>query len=457
MPQYVALPTCRSVRSVASILALSALALTGCAGNLDGPVIDEPSDGGDSYEDASLPSDSAVVRTEESVGAADGGAQDAAASVRNDGSSDGVSTDASAAKDARAASVGDSGASAENYACRPGLPSAVKDLASLTSDDTTTDETPLGTRYRKVKDHVASDAELAFLKDPHKQPRIPNGTSGLSLKTLPVTLYPSSGGIPIPADVNQHAIGNCNGDTAFASLAYANPTFIKRLITDNRDGTYTVAMYDPRGARIQVSLDSAFLVDKGGKIAAVSGKKGVADWATVLEKATMKYIEVWPVVADMNGIGSEHQLPMFTRGGGSFAFNRGSLSVANLTRVVKAALEQGKLISGGFGSETLTLASGMKTVTAHGYAVLVPNDKSMVAMRNPWGVNPTDRGNDASTDGVLDILPDAKWAKSIDLRVIDPGEACGPGVTDPYLPLLADKVEALDMLQLERATGGSVP
>ena len=285
----------------------------------------------------------------------------------------------------------------------------------------------------------ATGDELAFLHDASKQPPIPGSTSGLHLKALAVTLYPSGAGTPIPADINQHAIGNCDGDTAMASMAYSNPGFVKSLITDNHDDTFTVAMYDPLGKRLTVSLDNQFLVDSSGNLGAVSGKKGEADWATILEKATMKYIKVFAVVGDIGGIGSEHQTPMFTGVGGSFAFDRGVLSPADLTRVVKASLAEGKLISGGFGIEGKALASGLQTVTAHGYAVFVPkNDQTMISMRNPWGLDPTDKGYDASTDGVLDIPPDKSWADTIDLRIIDPGDACGPGKTQPYLPLQGD-------------------
>jgi hypothetical protein len=318
--------------------------------------------------------------------------------------------------------------------CSPGLPASIADLVTKSSDDTTSRNTPLGRRYDGVAGHVATSQELTFLHDAHAQPAIPGSTSGLKWKAATVTLYPS-GPLPVPADVNQHAIGNCDGDTAFASLAYLSAPFIQRIITDNHDGTFTVAMYDPKGQRIAVSLDSQFLFDGGGSLGEVSGKGGVADWATVLEKATMKYIQVFPVVGDIGGIGSEHQTPMFTGAGGSVAFDRGKLAPAELTRVVKAVLAAGKIVSGGFGIEGKALANGFQAVTAHGYAVLPPKtDAFMIAMRNPWGVEPTAKGYDGSTDGVMDIPPDSTWAGTIDLRVIDPGDACGPGVTAPYVP-----------------------
>ena len=384
----------------------------------------------------------------EGPGTGEGGGG-ASASNGDAGASPGLDAGAGAAAGTGGASTGgqaghsdDAGAQADAGSttirpppsCTSGLPASIADLAAKSSDDTTSRNTPLGRRYDAVAGHVATTQELAFLHDAHAQPAIPGSTSGLKWKSATVTLYPS-GALPVPADVNQHAIGNCDGDTAFASLAYLDPSFIQRIITDNRDGTFTVAMYDPKGQRLAVSLDAQFLFDGGGSIGEVSGKGGVADWATVLEKATMKYIQVFPVVGDIGGIGSEHQTPMFTGAGGSVAFDRGKLSPVELTRVVKAVLAAGKVVSGGFGIEGKALANGFQTVTAHGYAVLPPKtDAFMIAMRNPWGVEPTAKGYDGSTDGVMDIPPAADWAGTIDIRVIDPGDACGPGVTAPYVP-----------------------
>ena len=345
----------------------------------------------------------------------------------------------SAGSDGSSGSGGSAGSGAKPPTCVAGLPGSLSDLASMASGSTVSQMTIMGTRYEDPAKHTMTSDDLSFFHDGTKQPPIPGSTSGLHLKALPVTLYPSGGGSPTPADINQHAIGNCDGDTAFASIAYLNPGFIKSLITDNHDNTFSVAMYDPMAKRITVTVDNQFLVDGNGTIGAVSGKNNVADWATVLEKATMKYVKVFPVVGDIGGIGSEHQTPMFTGVGGSIAFDRGKLSPANLTRVVKAALAAGKIISGGFGIEGLALPSGLQTVTAHGYAVFVPKDAStMISMRNPWGLDPTSNGYNASTDGVLDIPADQTWAGTIDLRIIDPGDACGPGMTVPYLPLSGD-------------------
>ena len=58
-------------------------------------------------------------------------------------------------------------------------------------------------------------------------------------------LYPF--GEPVPADINQHGIGDCSALAVLAEMAYLFPDFIKSIVSDHGDGTYTVAMYDPQG------------------------------------------------------------------------------------------------------------------------------------------------------------------------------------------------------------------
>src|SRR5262249_44932242 len=252
--------------------------------------------------------------------------------------------------------------------CVPGLPSSVSDLESMTSQSTVSTKTPMGTKFETPAKHVPTSDELSFLGDAAKSPDVPSSLSGMHMKAFPVTLYPS--GTPTPADINQHAIGDCDGDTAMASMAYMNPDFVKTIITDNHDDTYSVAMYDPKGKPLTVRVDNKFLADGGGSITAATGKNDVADWATVLEKAGMKYNQVYDFVDDMQGSGSEHLTPLFTGEGGTFPFDRGVLSPDQIPRVVKASLAAGKFISGGFGNEKSL--GKYKAITAHGYAVFVP-------------------------------------------------------------------------------------
>ena len=305
----------------------------------------------------------------------------------------------------------------------------IDDLMSKAGGFTESNSTPMGTHFAGL--HATTDADLVYLNDPNNQPPNPNGLGDLSWDYQTVTMYPH--GAPIPADVNQHAIGNCNGVTALASMSYLAPNFIKSLITDNGDKTYTIKMFDPQGKRITVTVDNKFLSNSSG-IQACTGKNGVATWGTILEKAVMKYNVIYQANPDIGGIGSEHVTPLFTGEGKSFSFDRGKLSADELARVVRWGLANGKFISGGFSPQKII--GNLNTVTAHGYALLVSRDPSaLFAMRNPWGTSPVANGGyDSSDDGILDIPRTGEVLETIDLRIIDPGIAGTTGRTDAYIP-----------------------
>jgi hypothetical protein len=237
-------------------------------------------------------------------------------------------------------------------------------------------------------------------------------------------------------------------------MAYQFPDFVKGLITDCGDGVFDVAMFDPQGLPLTVQVDSQFLADAGGRLVAVTAKSGKADWATVLEKAIMKYNVVFGADSTIEGIGSENVTPLFTGAGNSFSFSRGALAPEEITRVIEASLACGKFITGGFGS-VLTLDT-IQSVTGHGYACYWPADSStMLTMRNPWGFNPkASGGSDASADGLLNIPSTTTWASTIDLRVIDSGIAGSRGRTTPYTPTAAQSVMESIHLAPELALSG---
>ncbi len=318
--------------------------------------------------------------------------------------------------------------------CRKDSPTApaaesMSDLMPLAGGYTNSGSTPMGIHYAGL--HVTTSADRAYLSNPKNEPPAPPGLTPL-FANFTVTLYPY--GNPIPADINQHDIGDCDGVSALASMSYLHPGFVKSLITDNHDGTFSVLMFDPQGKRDTVVVDSKFLADNNGNIAAVSGKNNTADWATVLEKAIMKYNVIYHADDDIGGIGSESTTPLFTGDGNSFAFDRGVLTPDQLARAVRVSLAQGKFITGGFG-QAISI-SGLVTVPGHGYAVTISSDHSaLFAMRNPWGANPTVSGSlDGSFDGILNIPDTGSVLATIDLRIIEPGLAGTVGVTKAYIP-----------------------
>lgn len=292
--------------------------------------------------------------------------------------------------------------------------------------------TPMGVHFERFASKVLTADERAFLSDATQQPSVPPSVSSLHFERFDVELYPN--GLPSPADVNQHAVGDCSAASVWASLAMQAPSFVQSLIDDHGDGTFGVHVFDPAGRRLVIEVDSQFLARSTNDLEAVTGKNGRADWATVLEKAALKYLEVYPIVGRIGGIGSEFASPIFTGTGDSHAYDPGRLTPAEFTGVVRTELARGKIVIGGF--HQVTNIGDLETVTAHAYMMTNPSGAAtMVTMRNPWGKNPRANGGyDDSRDGLIDVPATAAWARTVDLRIIDPGAAGTAGTTETYEP-----------------------
>lgn len=320
-------------------------------------------------------------------------------------------------------SSGDSSGSAPNYA-----DSSISDLMTYSSGSTYSAKTPMGVHFENL--HVTTDDDIKWLNDPDSEPPVPSSASDLHWATFHVNLYLY--GKPDPVDVNQHAIGDCDGLAALACMAYEAPDFIKKIIKDNGDGTYTVSMYDPKGKAITVTVNSEFLAGSGSEIEACSAQgSNVATWATVLEKAVMKYNVIYKFIDDIGGIGSEYATPLFTGQGNSFAFAPGALTPQHLQKVVRTCLAKGEFITGGFNIADQVLGNDL-TVTGHAYTVVISTDPAaLFSMRNPWGFSPATNGTNQD-NGVLNVPNIGSIVSTIDVRIIDPGAAGDKGTSVPY-------------------------
>ena len=277
---------------------------------------------------------------------------------------------------------------------------------------TKSNSTPMGIHYEGVR--VTTDEDIAWLKNADNEPSTVAGLSSWLPKT--VNLYPY--GEPSPADVNQHSIGDCSACSVFASLAYLYPDFIKSLIQDNGDNTYTVKMFDAQGKPIEVCVTNKILCDNSGQIGQVTGKNNAITWATILEKAFMKW-ETCYKVDNVEGIGTEFLAPLFTGDGESYAFAPNTLHTSELKTFIEYALNQGMILIGGFNVGGIQVGQ-LQTVTAHAFAFMLSNNVNAIfCMRNPWGIT--------SADGVLEIPDQRTIVQTIDVRAVK------PGIAAPYL------------------------
>ena len=296
----------------------------------------------------------------------------------------------------------------------------INDLMPLATGYTHSTVTPMGEFCENR--HKTTDSDLEWLADPANEPTVVVENPTYTWHECDVTLYPY--GSPVPADVNQRGIGDCSALAVFGSMAYLYPEFIKSIITDNGNHTYTVKMFDPEGKRIDVTLSSTFLYDEDMNLGCVTGKNGVACWSTVLEKAVMKWNSIYHCNPMLDGIATEHTSPLFVGNGDSYAFSQHVLDYEQMERAVNVLLNQGWLVIGGFEQDGKVIGSGpYKTVSAHAFTfVLDDSTDALYGMRNPWGYA---NGSDPSDprDGVAAIVNDGRTQPLIDLRICHPGAA----------------------------------
>ncbi len=297
----------------------------------------------------------------------------------------------------------------------------ITNINKYQSGSSNSSKTPMGRHFEDG--HKTTDDDRTWLADPTQEPNTVASLTQWVAKT--VNLYPY--GDPQPADVNQHAIGDCCACAVFASFAYLYPDFIKHIITDNGNKTYTVAMYDPAGQPVDVCVSNKILCDKNGNIGQVTGKNNVVTWATILEKALIKWQTIYKEDPGVEGIGTENVSPLFTGNGDSFAFSPNSLYTSELKTAIEYYLGQGYICVGGFNKADL-MCGTLKTVTGHAFTyMLSTQDSSIFGMRNPWGIG------DNHEDGVLEIPNNRLIVQTIDARIVSPG-AAAPYLRQDLLP-----------------------
>ena len=298
----------------------------------------------------------------------------------------------------------------------------INEILKYSYGDTHSDATPMGIHY--VNAHVTTDSDRSWLADATQEPGV---IDNMMWKEATITLYPF--GEPSPADCNQHAIGDCSLISVLASMAYIYPDYIKHIIKDHGDKTYSVSLFDPQGKAVDVRVSSKVMYESDGStIGQVTGKYYTPNWATILEKALIKWEDIYHV-DNIWGIGSEFAAAILTGDGDSFAFSPNSLHASEMSIVVDWCLKNGKITIGGFNVANLK-CDQLYTVVAHAFAFMYTTKSDyLFSMRNPWG-------HEGALDGVLNIPDDRLIISSIDMRIISPGAAAPYRKSEigPYYP-----------------------
>ena len=108
--------------------------------------------------------------------------------------------------------------------------------------------------------------------------------TGLSLKNFADhPLFAKDG--PSQDDVFQGGDGDCYFLSRLAALAGAHPDFIRRTVTDLKDGTYVVRFFQKNGAPTYIRVTAELWVTESGALRyARLGRRGCL-WVPIIEKA----------------------------------------------------------------------------------------------------------------------------------------------------------------------------
>ena len=306
------------------------------------------------------------------------------------------------------------------------------DVLFFGEDFTAHPNTPMGNFCLNLP--ATTSADLQWLSNPNVEPDALNGLENYPLTACEVNLYPY--GNPSPADVNNRGRYDTNLSAALADMAYLYPSFIKSIISSQGNGIYAVKMFDPIGNQITVCVTSKFYYD-GREIKGISGKDGKANWATIMEKAIIKWNQIYKVASGFgNGeFRSEYVIPMFTGDGASFKISANVLNSEQLAQAVKIALKNGLAVVRNFSMKQLEV-NGLEIEGWVWYSVMLSNQpNALFAMRNPKGSN---SGGTETDDGVLHIANNDLVPRTFELYFIYPGVASkffgkiGPYVAPNY-------------------------
>ena len=305
-------------------------------------------------------------------------------------------------------------------------PDKIDHLIAKAKNFTKVDNTPMGTSFSSLK-YLATEEQLAWLADPTKNPDA--DVAGYPEKNyewrLPENFVMFPYEKPIPADNNQSSIGDCCLIAFMATLSYSAPDYIKNIIKKTEKG-YEITMYDPKGKAITVGVNQELLHAGTSKTLPVcKSKNNVACWSSLMEKATMKYLQIFPYCKTLRGIPTDIAAAIFTGDGeGWWWWPECGLTGSEYKKVVSLLLKRGYGVIGGFQKGEVKVDDVTKSLTGHAYSFFFPQKSdALFCMRNPWGSCYGDTGTGATRDGVMNVYDDGSVPPILDVRIVSLGAA----------------------------------
>jgi hypothetical protein len=258
----------------------------------------------------------------------------------------------------------------------------------------------------KAKDDQTPADNPALTQDEQKNYRYQTHDNG--------ELMPADG--PCADDVQQTQIGDCYFLSNLAGLAQKDPQAVKDMIKDNGDGTYSVRFFKNEGGKLVpewIKVDGALPTDANGKLLSAQAP---------IDPATGKEV-LWPAIVEKafivfnaeQHVGGDGQADYGTSDfGAGISSGCASLAYEALTGQPAADKPTAPMSDDELFDE-LSRANDGQVVTAssypltdegvtnmHVYTVLGTEEcdgQRYVILRNPWGNDPLDNGN----NGVIRI------------------------------------------------------
>lgn len=228
----------------------------------------------------------------------------------------------------------------------------LKGLVPHFTDLTYSSRTPMGRHFQLCKQ--AKPEERLWLESTKEV----FDDEGAQIKAYDISLFPN--GKPVLADFQQEGMIQTNALGVLKDMACMYPGFIKSVIRQEAPDSFRVDMFDPDGNPIRVCVSNRFpQIDK--QIFS-TGENGTYNWLSMLEKAIMKWLNVYNNQMPIASYCAEWITPMLTGDGRSFCIQPGRLTGKELAKVVNTCRQNGMMVNG-VADSRFTSLSGTPTVT----------------------------------------------------------------------------------------------
>lgn len=228
----------------------------------------------------------------------------------------------------------------------------LKGLLPHFTDLTYSSRTPMGRHFQLCKQ--AKPEERLWLESTKEV----FDDEGAQIKAYDISLFPN--GSPALADIQQEGMIQTNALGVLKDMACMYPGFIKSIIRQEAPDSFRVNMFDPDGNPIRVCVSNRFpQIDK--QIFS-TGENGTHNWLSMLEKAIMKWLNVYNNHMPIAFYSAEWITPMLTGDGRSFCIQPGRMTGKELAKVVNTCRQNGMMVNG-VADLRFTSLSGTPTVT----------------------------------------------------------------------------------------------